>query len=63
MNTEEQETVQVNEDKDEDKPGGCHFSPLSAVFKQEAGDPLGDLKMLNGYRKDLKVLTAATVHF
>jgi hypothetical protein len=26
--TEEQETDQVNEDKGEDKPGGCHSSPV-----------------------------------
>ncbi len=27
-NGEEQETVQVKEDKDEDKQGGCHFSSV-----------------------------------
>ncbi len=28
VDLEEQETVQVNEDKGEDKPGGCHSSPV-----------------------------------
>ncbi len=28
VDLEEQETVQVNEDKGEDKPGGCHYSPV-----------------------------------
>ncbi len=28
FNTEEQKTVQVNEDKGEDRPGGCHSSPV-----------------------------------
>ncbi len=28
INTDEQETVQVNEDKGEDRPGGCHSSPV-----------------------------------
>ncbi len=32
VDLEEQETVQVNEDKSEDKPGGCHSS-LVPIFR------------------------------